>query len=281
MLDHQTATHLPLIVRWRNVVQAADVPALTKLVCYTLAQYAGPDGENIFPSLARIATDSGLTERSVRTHLKHAERHGLIQRERRGRGVYRYWPAFGEGIEVPPRAERRAARDRNDVPGNKTTHSIRPTIQPAKPEPEPEPPAAEPPDCDGEQIESSEEASPEAVVALFNALLAGVLTAQRKVNPVREAIDAILDERPEAERLAWWRKRFAQIKRTPWMTGSLQSGWKASLYWLVQPGGDGRPGIDKIETGGGDPGRAPGMAGRDFTGCARRPDMLGLPGGVH
>jgi len=284
--DPHAETHLPLIVRWRNVIQAADVPALTKLVCYTLGQYAGPDGENIFPSIARIAKDTGMTERSVRTHLQYAERHNLVQRERRGRGVYRYWPAFGEGIEVPPGPERGAARERNEVPLNKTTQRIRPTIQPAEPtsppEPSATPPAAESPDGDERKIEedgptetTSAEVTPEQVVALFNTLLAEVLQPQRKVGPVRDAIEAILDARPEAEKLSWWHRRFLQIRRTPWMTGGMSSGWKASLYWLIKPDSQGRLGIDKL--GELDPGRAPGAAGKDFTGVSRRPELLGLP----
>lgn len=58
--------------------------------CYgTIASYANQDQET-FPSIIRIATDSGLSERQVYTSIKNLEKYGylIIKRNRGGHNVY-------------------------------------------------------------------------------------------------------------------------------------------------------------------------------------------------
>lgn len=48
------------------------------LLC--LANYAGEDGRNAFPSIARLCADTGLSERAVRNNLRELEESGVIRR---------------------------------------------------------------------------------------------------------------------------------------------------------------------------------------------------------
>lgn len=49
-----------------------------RFVLVSLANYAGPTGENSFPSLARVCRDTGLSERTVRRCLRKLEEASLI-----------------------------------------------------------------------------------------------------------------------------------------------------------------------------------------------------------
>lgn len=69
---------------WRQAVAKADIPALTKLVLYTLANYMNEHGGGCYPSVETIKKDSGLSKQSVITHLDIAERHGFIKRKKHG-----------------------------------------------------------------------------------------------------------------------------------------------------------------------------------------------------
>jgi Helix-turn-helix domain len=56
---------------------------VTRLVLLCLANYAGADGSHAFPSIARLQRDTGLSERSIRQHLRKLETASLIQRGNR------------------------------------------------------------------------------------------------------------------------------------------------------------------------------------------------------
>jgi hypothetical protein len=61
---------------WRMIVGSPNGPAgsATRLTGHTLALHMHPDGEGAYPSQATIAAESGLSERSVRTHIRLLER---------------------------------------------------------------------------------------------------------------------------------------------------------------------------------------------------------------
>lgn len=65
---------------------------LTKYVGMVLAQYANNDGTNAFPSVAKLARVTCLSERSVRSALTELRDLGLIQRVQKGgmRGTQAY-----------------------------------------------------------------------------------------------------------------------------------------------------------------------------------------------
>jgi Helix-turn-helix domain len=54
-----------------------------KIVLVALANFADENGEHCFPSQARLARMTGLTERGIRKALAELERLGLIARARR------------------------------------------------------------------------------------------------------------------------------------------------------------------------------------------------------
>jgi len=64
---------------WRAAVQAARIASTTKLVCYTVAQ-------NLFQvtcsvPVGKLATDASLSRSSVKSHLRRAEKAGLLRVE--------------------------------------------------------------------------------------------------------------------------------------------------------------------------------------------------------
>ncbi len=54
--------------------------ASARHVLLCLANYAGEDGRNAFPSIARLCADTGLSERAVRNNLRDLEEAGVIER---------------------------------------------------------------------------------------------------------------------------------------------------------------------------------------------------------
>jgi hypothetical protein len=66
-------------VAWAIEQQDVTEP-VTRLVLICLANYAGSDGNAAYPSLLRLARDSGLSERAIRIHLRKLEAAALIRR---------------------------------------------------------------------------------------------------------------------------------------------------------------------------------------------------------
>ena len=92
----------------------------TKWVLVTLCKYADADGSNCYPSLARLAADTNLVERTVRLALRSLEDAGYIAVEHRGHvltSMYRlplyeqYLRRRGEADAPPNRSN-----EGNDVP---------------------------------------------------------------------------------------------------------------------------------------------------------------------
>lgn len=84
---------------WRDAVRQAAVPPLTKLVCYSIANYLSDVGQGCFPSVRTLMADTGLSNRSISTHLANAVEAGLLVIERRlgrdgRRQLTHYLPRF-------------------------------------------------------------------------------------------------------------------------------------------------------------------------------------------
>lgn len=88
---------------WQKAIRKSGLEATTRHVLLNLASRMDTDGGNCFPSTRLQAEDTGLSERSICTHLEIAEKAGYVARIRegnRGQGWhYRYYPAFGNNIE--------------------------------------------------------------------------------------------------------------------------------------------------------------------------------------
>jgi hypothetical protein len=71
---------------WRSAISSAAGPksSTTRHVLLALSLYMNEKGESCFPSGLTIATDTGLTERAVRKHLKIASESGWIEISKHG-----------------------------------------------------------------------------------------------------------------------------------------------------------------------------------------------------
>jgi len=89
---------------WRQAVQKADIPSTTKLVLFNLSVYMNEAGDSCFPSTKKQAEDTGLSERSVCTHLEKAEKAGFIEKKKHGSGQgwsrHSYIPSIPQGTEL-------------------------------------------------------------------------------------------------------------------------------------------------------------------------------------
>ena len=57
----------------------ADIPEGEKIILLRLADFADPDGDRVYPSIGRIAHDTGFAERHVQRVLKKFKTLGVIQ----------------------------------------------------------------------------------------------------------------------------------------------------------------------------------------------------------
>jgi Helix-turn-helix domain len=88
---------------WLQRISASDLPPLARLLAHCLALHGRKDGSNIFPSTRTLASESGLSARSVSTHLDTLCRTGYIWRlERRPNAVWScgfvYWLCAPEKV---------------------------------------------------------------------------------------------------------------------------------------------------------------------------------------
>ena len=123
--------------------------ATTRHVLGTLSIHMQSDGQGAFPSEARLAEETGLSERAVRKHLRIASRDGWVGRKlwrQRGKNwaQYSYCATLPRGIDAPElgsapmdNAPARHANGpepgsnlvRNDVPTNSTGNSTKNSIE--------------------------------------------------------------------------------------------------------------------------------------------------------
>jgi hypothetical protein len=77
---------------WERIMRRCQMKPLTKYVGLVLAHYANNDGTNAFPSVAKLARVTCLSERSVRNALTELRALGLIKRVQKGgmRGTQAY-----------------------------------------------------------------------------------------------------------------------------------------------------------------------------------------------
>lgn len=90
---------------WREAVQKSKLPPTTKLVLFNLALHMNEVGQSCFPSTKQQAKDTGLTERTICTHIQTAVDRGFLKKSRHGfsgQGWARneYSAALPEGIEL-------------------------------------------------------------------------------------------------------------------------------------------------------------------------------------
>lgn len=84
---------------WRDAIFESDAAPLTRLVCLAIARYLADCGKGCFPNVETLQDDTGLSNKSITTHLKLAEAAGLLVVNRRkgpdGRNLgHVYLPKF-------------------------------------------------------------------------------------------------------------------------------------------------------------------------------------------
>jgi hypothetical protein len=90
---------------WRDAIAKANIPPLTKLVCYDISRYLSDAGKSWRIPVKDIIRDTGLSNRAVATHLANAVAAGLlvIRREMGAdgrRGVSKYVPKFPDYMDL-------------------------------------------------------------------------------------------------------------------------------------------------------------------------------------
>lgn len=115
---------------WRQAIRTSKAPPATKLLCYTIALYVNDLGEGAWPSVKTLMADTGMSNKSVTTHLQHAVEAGLlfITREvgKDGRlKRYTYFPRFPDNCDLPrkptPGKGVQVKELHQDSPGEKST----------------------------------------------------------------------------------------------------------------------------------------------------------------
>lgn len=96
---------MPITFEWRKAIQASALDATTKLVLYNLSIHMAADGTRCWPSTVRQAKDTGLSQRTVCTHLAKAVETGFLKKKLRGnRGQawksHEYTPTFPRATEI-------------------------------------------------------------------------------------------------------------------------------------------------------------------------------------
>lgn len=94
---------------WRHAIQKSSIPSTTKLVLFNLSVYMNDAGEGCYPSTQKQAEDTGLSERSICTHLDLAEQHGFISVKKHGYGGQKwarneYFAQYPKGTEPDAKA---------------------------------------------------------------------------------------------------------------------------------------------------------------------------------
>lgn len=92
---------------WRAAILKSGLQPTTRHVLLTLACHMNDAGESCYPSLELLVEETGLTKRSIITHLNLAREAGWIEVEQHGfrgqkwrRNEYRIaWPNMDEGSE--------------------------------------------------------------------------------------------------------------------------------------------------------------------------------------
>lgn len=86
---------------WERALRRSDLPKLRKLVAFTLATYADPDGTSARPGLTELADACSMPYSTVKAHLKALRDAGWLDRTVRGSSLGRRAMADEHHLTVP------------------------------------------------------------------------------------------------------------------------------------------------------------------------------------
>ena len=111
-----------LLFEWRDLVASKQGPkrSTTRHVLLTLSLHMQLDGRSCFPSVRLVAERTGLSERTVCTHLRLASEQGWIQKSVKGKcgkgwRLHQYLPTIL--VVTEPRSVRQSRRTESDAGG--------------------------------------------------------------------------------------------------------------------------------------------------------------------
>ncbi|MBC8730005.1 helix-turn-helix domain-containing protein [Paraburkholderia sp. UCT2] len=98
---------------WRHAIINSPLPPTTRHVLLTLSCHVNDVGEDCFPSTKTLARETGLSERSVCTHLELAATEGWFAVRKHGYGGqkwarHQYYPRVPDDFVLPDRDEKGA-----------------------------------------------------------------------------------------------------------------------------------------------------------------------------
>lgn len=94
---------------WRHAILESDLPSTTRLVLLTLSCHMSDAGDSCFPSVVRLASESGLSKKAVIEHLKIAKEKGWILVSAHGFGGQK-WKRHEYVVAVPKGGNRELPR---------------------------------------------------------------------------------------------------------------------------------------------------------------------------
>lgn len=117
---------------WRHAILESDLRPTTRLVLLTLSCHMSDAGDSCFPSTRKLARETGLSERSVISHIKIARQRGWITVGLHGFGGQK-WRSHEYVCAVPEGAERGSAAlperaERVSVPSPKGAERVSPPL---------------------------------------------------------------------------------------------------------------------------------------------------------
>ena len=93
------------LFRWRTAILNSNLPSTQRYVLHVVGFHMDKHGRNCFPSTKTLARETGLTERTVITHLRNSRNEGWLrvsERRREGKDwkLHTYTPGFPQGTEA-------------------------------------------------------------------------------------------------------------------------------------------------------------------------------------
>ena len=99
------------VFAWMRQIRDSELESSTRLVLLTMVTWLDNRTGTCFPSLATIASGTGLSKSTVAAHLKRAEKAGFISRKRRMIGN-EHTSTWYQAHHVPQSTTREAPRIR-------------------------------------------------------------------------------------------------------------------------------------------------------------------------
>jgi len=72
---------------WKRIVKRAELPRTTKLIAEFMGDFANADGTGVRPGVELLAKMAGVSDRTVKTHLKTLRGTGLIEKTKHSRAL--------------------------------------------------------------------------------------------------------------------------------------------------------------------------------------------------